>query len=185
MAVRERYCAFKAIRWFGKGGIKMDQREIKIRMFKPGDASYISYLHAQLYKEEYEFKAIFEYYVMKGLAEFIHNPDDGQLWVAEIEGKIIASIAIVKAEDNTAQLRWFLVVKEYQELGIGKRLIKTALDFCRQNKYGKVFLWTTDNLHQAHYLYEANGFKLVESKENTEWSDYVLFEERWDLTLND
>jgi len=157
---------------------------IKIRIFKPGDLSYISYLHMRLYSNVYGFKSIFEYYVMKSMSEFILNHDGSQLWAAEIDGKIIASVAIVKTDNDNAQLRWFIVSEQYQGLGIGKELIKTALEFCRQNSYRKVFLWTTDNLKSAHYLYESNGFKLVESKPNNEWTDYPLVEEKWELSLD-
>jgi len=157
---------------------------VKIREFRPGDASYISYLHMRLYQELYGFHGIFEYYVMKGLVEFLHNPDGGQMWVAEIDGEIVASIAIVKADDSSAQLRWFLVTEQCQGKGIGKKLVKIALDFCGERRYKKILLWTANNLGSARHLYESNGFVLVESKPNTEWTDELLYEELWELNIS-
>ena len=158
-------------------------QDITIRTFRPGDAGYVSYLHMQLYQKEYGFHGIFEYYVMKGLVEFLHDPSGGQLWVVEAEGEIVASIAIVKADDNTAQLRWFLVVDKYRGSGIGKALMKTAIDFCKTCGYGNVFLWTVSALSSARHLYEINGFTLVETVPNTEWASEALLEERWELHL--
>lgn len=157
--------------------------KILIRPYGPGDAGYIAHLHGKLYGNTYQFSHAFEFYVVKGLADFIADPAGGQLWVAEVNGEIAGAIAIAKAGDRTAQLRWFILEEQYQGLGIGKMLMETAIEFCHEQRYQHVFLWTVNILEAARYLYAKYGFKLTEEKKNTDWTADMLIEERWDLEL--
>ncbi|KQL41090.1 hypothetical protein AN960_05815 [Bacillus sp. FJAT-25509] len=158
--------------------------EISIRPFKPGDVGYVAYIHGKIYSTTYQFGHIFEYYVMKGLSEFLMNSNGGELWVAEVNGEIVGSIAITKANESVAQLRWFVLDEKYQGLGIGKKLIETALNFCKENEFEHVFLWTVSTLETARYLYKKYNFTLTEEKPNFEWTGSELIEERWDLVLS-
>lgn len=160
------------------------RHEINIRPFKPGDVGYVAYIHGKVYSTTYQFGRIFEYYVMKGLTEFLINSEGGELWVAEVDGEIVGSIAITYTSDSIAQLRWFVLDEKYQGLGLGKKLIETALDFCKKNNYQNVFLWTVSTLETARYLYKKYQFVLTEEKANTEWTGKMLIEERWDLDLS-
>ncbi|MFF3024807.1 GNAT family N-acetyltransferase [Gottfriedia sp. NPDC057948] len=158
--------------------------EISIRPFKPGDVGYVAYIHGKIYSTTYQFGRVFEYYVMKGLSEFILNSNGGELWVAEVNGEIVGSIAITKANESVAQLRWFVLDEKYQGLGIGKKLIETALNFCKENQFEHVFLWTVSTLETARYLYKKYNFTLTEEKPNFEWTGSELIEERWDLVFS-
>ncbi|MEH7513313.1 helix-turn-helix domain-containing GNAT family N-acetyltransferase [Gottfriedia acidiceleris] len=158
--------------------------EISIRSFKPGDVGYVAYIHGKIYSTTYQFGRVFEYYVMKGLSEFLLNPNGGELWVAEVNGEIVGSIAITKANESVAQLRWFVLDEKYQGLGIGKKLIETAINFCKENQFEHVFLWTVSTLETARYLYKKYNFTLTEEKPNFEWTGSELIEERWDLVLS-
>ncbi|MFF2877611.1 GNAT family N-acetyltransferase [Gottfriedia sp. NPDC057991] len=158
--------------------------EISIRPFKPGDVGYVAYIHGKIYSTTYQFGRVFEYYVMKGLSEFLLNPNGGELWIAEVNGEIVGSIAITKANEEVAQLRWFVLDEKYQGLGIGKKLIETALNFCKENQFEHVYLWTVSTLETARYLYKKYNFTLTEEKPNFEWTGSELIEERWDLVLS-
>ena len=160
----------------------MSNAKILIRKYGPEDASYVSYLHMKYYREHYYFKPIFEYYVMKGLSDFLHNPKGSDLWIAEDNGLVVGSIAIVKTPE-AAQLRWFLVDAKHQGKGIGRNLMNTAMYFCEEQKYGRVFLWTVSSLEVARHLYKEFGFALVEEKPNDEWTDDTIIEERWELNM--
>ncbi|MES9685303.1 GNAT family N-acetyltransferase [Bacillus sp. AFS001701] len=158
--------------------------EISIRPFKPGDVGYVAYIHGKIYSTTYQFGRVFEYYVMKGLSEFLLNPNGGELWVAEVNGEIVGSIAITKANESVAQLRWFVLDEKYQGLGIGKKLIETALNFCKEKQFDHLFLWTVSTLETARYLYKKYKFTLTEEKPNFQWTGSELIEERWDLVLS-
>jgi GNAT superfamily N-acetyltransferase len=156
---------------------------IHIRQFEPGDAGYVAYMHGKYYCKHHGFYRSSEYYFIKHLADFVHNPTGGMLWIAEAEGNIIGSVAIVRVDNKTAQFRWFLVDENYQGRGVGSRLIKTALDFCREHNYEDVFLWTFKGLDRARTLYDKAGFVLTEEKANNEWSSAQIIEQKMELRL--
>lgn len=160
------------------------QSNVSIRSFRAGDVGYVAHLHGILYDKTYKFGPMFEYYVMKGLAEFMINNDGGELWVVEVNGKIVGSIAITKSNNTVAQLRWFVLDENYQGLGIGKKLMETAINFCHNQGYQHVFLWTVSILETARYLYKKYNFTLTEEKSNDEWTGTKLIEERWDLDFS-
>ena len=159
--------------------------EALIRPFQPGDVGYVAYLHGNLYDKTYKFGQKFEYYVMKGLTEFMIDTDGGELWIAEVNGEIAGSIAITKFSDTVAQLKWFVLNENYQGMGIGKKLMETALNFSKEQNYQHVFLWTVSTLETARHLYKKYNFRLTEEKPNEEWTTTKLIEERWDLILSD
>jgi GNAT superfamily N-acetyltransferase len=151
---------------------------------KPGDIGYLIYLHGILYAKEYGYDRTFEAYVAGGLAEFVQSfsSDRDRIWLAEANGQIIGSIAIVGHSKVDAQLRWFLVHPDYRGLGIGKELLKDAIQFCRGRKYKTIFLWTTSELMEAAHLYTSFGFRKTEEKTHKIWGKN-LTEERYDLNL--
>ncbi|MFD1739479.1 GNAT family N-acetyltransferase [Bacillus salitolerans] len=159
------------------------QPNVSIRPFQPGDVGFVAHLHGRLYEHTYKFGEMFEYYVMKGLTEFMINTDGGELWIAEVDGKMVGSIAITKSNDSVAQLRWFILDENYHGMGIGKKLMETAIHFCKEQGYKHIFLWTVNILDTARYLYKKYQFKLTEERPNHEWTGTKLIEERWDLNL--
>lgn len=155
---------------------------ITIRTRRAGDLGYITYRHAVLYQEEYGLKPVFEQYVMDGLLAFQKSQSEGDIWIAESGGRIAGFIGVVASDSETAQLRWFLIEPEFRGLGLGRRLMSTAMDFCREKGFRHVFLWTFDELDVARHLYSEYGFKPTEKADNNIWKNGVV-EERWDLIL--
>jgi GNAT superfamily N-acetyltransferase len=151
---------------------------------KPGDIGYITYLHGILYAKEYGYDETFEAYVACGLAEFVQSfsPDEDRIWLAETNSHIVGSIAVVGCSKEEAQLRWFLVHPDYRGFGIGKKLLQEALQFCRENKYKIIFLWTTSELAAASHLYSGFGFRKTEEKTHNIWGKRVT-EEKYYLYL--
>lgn len=151
---------------------------------KPGDLGYLIYLHGALYAKEYKYDQTFEMYVAHGLVEFIEafNPYRDRIWLAEAEGRIIGSVAIVRSTKLEAQLRWYLVHPDYRGQGLGKILIQKALNFCKDRKYNSVFLWTTSELATAAHLYAEAGFKKKEVKSHNVWGKFIA-EEKYELKI--
>jgi len=161
----------------------MPSFEIQIRQSEPGDAGYVAYMHGRYYWKHHGFHPGAEYYFIKYLADFVHDPAGGTLWIAEANESIVGSAAVVRVDDETAQFRWFLVDEKYQDMGIGSRLIKTALDFCREMHYRHIFLWTFKGLDPARHLYDKAGFVLAEEKLNHEWSSATIIEQKMELRM--
>ena len=151
---------------------------------RPGDIGYIIYLHGTLYRREYYLDHTFEGYVASGLGEFAKSFDQrkDRLWLAEESERIVGSIAIAGQVDHTAQLRWFLVHPEARGSGLGGRLLRDALEFCRSNEFRSVFLWTLSDLKAAAQLYQQAGFHRTEQKTHEIWGA-MRTEERYDLVL--
>ena len=151
---------------------------------KAGDIGYITYLHGTLYAAEYGLDHTFEGYVAAGLGQFAntYNSEHDYFAVAELDGTIVGSVAIVGQPDQTAQLRWFLVDPDARGQGLGKRLLRDAVDFCRQRNYKSVFLWTISELKTATHLYRDAGFQLTEQNTHEIWGA-VRTEEKYELGL--
>jgi GNAT superfamily N-acetyltransferase len=151
---------------------------------KPGDLGYITHLHGRVFHEEYGFDTTFESYVARPLSDFSLAEDRSRqrVWIVEMDEKIVGCVAIVDAGGNEAQLRWLLLTKETRGKGLGKRLMREALGFCREVGYDNVFLWTIDALHAAGSLYLKNGFKVTEEKRHVMWG-VMVNEQRYDLRL--
>jgi N-acetylglutamate synthase-like GNAT family acetyltransferase len=151
---------------------------------RPGDIGYLIYLHGILYAKEYKYDQTFEVYVAHGLVEFVKsfNPYRDRIWIAEVKGRIIGAVAIVRTSKVEAQLRWFLVHPDYRGQGLGKSLLEEALKFCKERKYNKVFLWTTSELTTGSHLYTLAGFKKTEVKSHNVWGKFIS-EEKYDLGI--
>jgi ribosomal protein S18 acetylase RimI-like enzyme len=149
----------------------------------PGDLGSIIGLHGVVYAREYGFDNTFEAYVAGPLAEFVRcRTDRDRLWIAEREGRLVGCIAIVGTSHEQAQLRWFLVDPSVRGLGLGKKLLREAVEFCKHCSYETVFLWTVSALTVAARLYRSFGFEKVEERPSQKWGVGVV-EEKYLLPL--
>ena len=163
----------------------MPNTSISIRAgIKPGDLGAIMHLHGVLYAEESGLDWTFEFYIAQGYAEAAEAFTSGRarLWVAEDTGKVVGSIAIVEHSPDAAQLRWFLLHPSVRGQGLGRRLLKEAVEFSRASGYRRVFLWTLGNLDAATHLYRTFGFQKTEEATHRLWGK-TLTEERYELSL--
>ncbi|MBE8723347.1 bifunctional helix-turn-helix transcriptional regulator/GNAT family N-acetyltransferase [Flavobacterium hungaricum] len=151
----------------------------------PGDIGYIIHLHGAIYGKEYHFSSDFEKYVIKTFYDFLekHSPEKDRIWMAEYHNKIVGCAAIIHQPNEEAQLRWFLLDPAFRGLGIGKRLLTDAIDFCKEQKFKNVFLLTTSLQDKALQMYKMAGFELTMSEEVQEWGK-TFNEERYDLKLS-
>jgi ribosomal protein S18 acetylase RimI-like enzyme len=165
--------------------MNVSSEDIVIRTeLKEGDIGYITWLHGILYKKEYNYSISFESYVAAGLHEFYQNYDrlKDRAWVCEHHETIIGFLLLMHRENNTAQLRYFILKPEYRGIGLGKKLMNLYMEFLKNGGYKSSFLWTTNELPAAAHLYIQHGFKLTEEKESTAFGK-PLKEQRYDLIL--
>ncbi len=160
--------------------------DLSIRTAMPGDLGIVVERHMNFYKTQYNLDETFESYLFEGIARFLKNRENGlgQAWVVVHGDMIVGSIAIDHAEEKVAQLRWFLIDPEFRGMGMGRRLMEEALEFCRMNLYHRIFLWTFSELRNARHLYEMYGFSPTEEAKHVVWGREIT-EERWDILLFD
>jgi ribosomal protein S18 acetylase RimI-like enzyme len=151
---------------------------------RPGDLGAIIALHGTVYAREHGFDMTFEAYVAGPLAELVVRgvSERERLWLAERDGNLVGSIAIVAASTQEAQLRWFLVDPRARGVGLGSWLLTEAVAFTEERGYGSVFLWTVSALAAAAHLYRAAGFRKVEERPGRLWGTDVV-EEKYVLPL--
>lgn len=153
----------------------------------PGAIGRIVELHALCYERLAGFGLPFESKVARELAEFCQRYDaqrDG-LWLALRDGRVEASIAIDgnHADRDGAHLRWFIVADSLRGSGVGKVLLGKAMEFCRNKRYPRTYLWTFAGLDAARHLYEQAGFRLVSQQVGSQWGGEVE-EQRFELRFD-
>jgi DNA-binding MarR family transcriptional regulator/GNAT superfamily N-acetyltransferase len=151
---------------------------------QPGDVGDIIRLHGRLYAAEYNYDLRFEQYVTDTLHEFLptYDPAKDRVWLAFCFGELVGMIAIIHKGRGRAQLRWFLIQPAFRGIGLGRALMKEAMDFCRQQRFKEVYLLTTNQQQTAAGIYLKAGFVKTSSEPVQLWGQH-LYEERYDLKM--
>ena len=161
--------------------------EIKITGgYIPGSIGRVVELHGTYYHTHWGFGPFFESKVAAEMAEFLgrYNEDQDGIWTVSSEGRIEGSIIIdgIHAKHEGAHLRWFIVSDRLRGKGAGNMLIQTAIDFCRNKNYERIYLWTFEELRAARHLYEKYGFQITEQHKGRQWGK-VVKEQRFELVF--
>lgn len=155
-----------------------------LRPHRPGDLGWVVQRQTLLYAHEYGWDGSFEAMVAEIAARFIANFQPGKeaCWMAERDGDILGSVMLVENAPGIAQLRMLYVEARARGLGVGTKLVAACDDFARQAGYRAIRLWTNANLLSARRLYEAAGYRLIES-EPYQGFGQSLVGETWEKTL--
>ncbi len=145
--------------------------------YTPGSIGRIAELHGTYYHAHWNFGLFFEAKVATDLSAFLQRYDDSRdgLWTAVVDGRVEGAVVIdgIHAGTEGAHLRWFIVSDALRDQGAGRRLIETALAFCREKHYDRVYLWTFKGLDAARHLYTSLGFELVDQRRGEQWGTVV------------
>jgi GNAT superfamily N-acetyltransferase len=96
---------------------------------------------------------------------------------------VVGSVFLVKGpDDDTAKLRLLYVEPAARGIGIGARLVEECRLFARAAGYRRIVLWTNSVLTSARRIYEAAGYRLMESKPHRSFG-HDLVGETWELEL--
>ena len=161
-------------------------KDIKYVGYYPGVVGKIIESHAVYYYENWGFDVTFETQVGRELSEFVSKFDKNRdgLWVATRRKEFAGALAIDgrHAFIEGVRLRWFIVEPKLHGGGIGKELIRLAVEFCKQKRYPKVYLWTFKGLESARKVYEAANFRLCEESDVFQWGQNIK-EQKYELEL--
>jgi GNAT superfamily N-acetyltransferase len=141
--------------------------EVELRRgYEPGVVGRIGELHGRYYAAAWGSGAPFEILVSRALCDFVEHYDARKdlLLTAHVDGVMVGSLAVAGRTPGpgSAQLRFVIVDPAYQGRGAGKAMLNTALDWCREAGFRKVFLWTVDHLPASRSMYEKAGFRVTE-----------------------
>lgn len=103
---------------------------------------------------------------IRNLAEnYLGEDESSCLWIAEQDGRgPVGMVAVKSAGDHIGEIRRLRVAPDMRNRGIGSRLVREALSFCRDRGFVKVILDTTVNQQAAITLFQRVGFRLNRKK---------------------
>lgn len=85
----------------------------------------------------------------------------GAIYLAEYDGRIIGSAALMKEHDGVFELAKMAVAKDFQKKGISKLLLEKCIQKAKDTKVSKITLFSNHQLKAAIGLYEQYGFRHV------------------------
>ncbi|KAF1678942.1 bifunctional helix-turn-helix transcriptional regulator/GNAT family N-acetyltransferase [Bacillus sp. SKDU12] len=154
--------------------------EISIRdYFISDDLQLLIEKQQQFYAETHGWDDTFLAYLQETF-----DADIEKIWIAESGGKFAGSVGLVKHDEKTVQLRWFLVDAAFRGRGLGTQLLEHLVAYCRDMGFKRIFLWTVSTMAEARPLYKKLGFRVSEVKQEAPLWGQRLTEERWDLELS-
>lgn len=155
-----------------------------LREHRPGDIGWVVSAHGALYAQEYGFDITFEVLVAEIAAQFLRkfDPAHERCWMAEIDGKTVGSVFLVRQSKAVAKLRLLVVDPAARGCGVGKLLVAQCIEHARKLGYKKLVLWTQSCLLPARGIYVQAGFRLVRSEPHHSFG-VDLVGEFWELEL--
>jgi len=92
---------------------------------------------------------------------YIYITFGSDLIVADVGGKVVGYIALMNHGKN-AKIVSFAVRREFRGRGIGGKLLKAAIERCRQRGKERILLEVRVSNTVAQRLYKKNGFEIID-----------------------
>lgn len=138
-----------------------------IRQFSPADAQAVVDLVLSIQQSEFGIPITLE--AQPDLQDIpgFYQRENGGFWVAESQGAVIGTIALLDIGNRQAALRKMFVAESHRgpEHGVARQLLATLLEWCRSRGISEIYLGTTGAFLAAHRFYEKNGFKELSKRE--------------------
>jgi ribosomal protein S18 acetylase RimI-like enzyme len=131
------------------------------------------------YKPAFEFLNrawIEEYFIMEEEdLKTLQNPesyileDGGEVFFAILDGEVVGTAAMIQTDKGIYELAKMAVARQFQGLGIGKKLLSRCIDFSKEREATEIFLITNDSLKPALSLYLSFGFVLNDQNDDNRY----------------
>tara|TARA_B100000902_G_scaffold399917_1_gene473612 strand:- start:2474 stop:2947 length:474 start_codon:yes stop_codon:yes gene_type:complete len=131
------------------------------------------------YKPAFEFLNrawIEEYFIMEEEdLKTLQNPesyileDGGEVFFAILYGEVVGTAAMIQTDKGIYELAKMAVARQFQGLGIGKKLLSRCIDFSKEREATEIFLITNDSLKPALSLYLSFGFVLNDQNDDNRY----------------
>jgi RimJ/RimL family protein N-acetyltransferase len=158
----------------------------KVRIFNRRDSEAVIKLISNIIVNEFKFKLEIDSLDSDifCIEEHYNKSRGGCFWVAEQgddtnnnnNNQIIGTIAIrnLKQFEYTCELKRMYVGREFRRLGIGQKMLETAIDFAKNFGYKRVILDSSKYLDAARTLYLTNDFVDIQRYNNNYRADVFM-----------
>jgi GNAT superfamily N-acetyltransferase len=149
-------------------------RGVKVRAFQKSDYDKVREFILDIIVNEFKFKLEFDTFDSDifAIEETYSKSNGGCFWVAETNvdddsatqqkhhQKIVGTTAIrnLKQFESTCELKRMYVRSGFRQLGVGQKLLDTAINFAKSVGYSRLVLDSSKILNAARALYLKNGF---------------------------
>ncbi len=151
-----------------------NSKTIRIDIYTPGDENELIVLVTAVLAE-YNFK--FDQKLdadMYNIEETYINAG-GLFLVAKDDGRVVGCAGVRRISDDLAELRRIYLYPEYRISGVGMKLAEKALNFCRQKRFNKIVLDTTERNRAAIVFFTKLGFTVIKKE-----GEKIFYEMRLD-----
>ncbi len=130
---------------------------IRLRQYQPKDWNAIATIHDRARLDELKASVGVEAFL--SLAETAENEElfEGEVWVACDDDIVVGFVAV---DSEMTWISWLYVLPDRYRQGIGRRLLKQAINNCGSIVYTSVLSGNDAALN----LYQSEGFKIIETK---------------------
>lgn len=141
----------------------MRNSPVEIRPYSEADGDAVRGLISGIQRDE--FGMSIDLRDQPDLADIIsfYRSGLGDFWVADHDGAIIGTIALIDIGERAGALRKMFVGKEFRgpQYGIADRLLDALLTSARRSGLERIFLGTAELFHAAHRFYRRHGFEEI------------------------
>lgn len=134
-----------------------------LRRFNKDDAKGVKELILSILTKEYPFdKSAYSDSDLDKIQEVYGGTKDSFM-VIEEGGAVVGTVGVKEDSKESALLRRLFVDIKHRNKGYGKELITSAINFCKEKAYKRIYFRCTDRMEAAMNLCLKNGFKEVEA----------------------
>jgi DNA-binding MarR family transcriptional regulator/N-acetylglutamate synthase-like GNAT family acetyltransferase len=141
---------------------KRQLEETKIIDYKPRYRKYFRTLNLEWLNEYFSVEPIDEKILSHPEEEILKH--GGKIFFAQLDGKIVGTVALIKHSHNTYEIAKMAVTEKAQGRQVGKKLALVAIDRAKSLGARTVLLNTNPKLETANKLYSRLGFVQVGPK---------------------
>ncbi|MFH1337027.1 MAG: bifunctional helix-turn-helix transcriptional regulator/GNAT family N-acetyltransferase [Candidatus Zixiibacteriota bacterium] len=146
-----------------KAQIKKRQlKKVKIIDYKPRYQKYFRTLNLEWLKKYFSVEPLDEKMLSHPEGEILRQ--GGRIFFAQLDGKIVGTVALIKHSDSTYEIAKMAVTERAQGRQAGKRLVLAAIEKARSLGGRTILLNTSFKLTAANNLYRQLGFVQLRPK---------------------
>jgi N-acetylglutamate synthase-like GNAT family acetyltransferase len=136
---------------------------LRIRSSEPEDAGAIAAVILPIQQLEFGIPITLEAQPDLSDIRSFYQHGCGNFWVAEVDGSIVGTIALLDIGNGNAALRKMFVARPFRgaEHGVARSLLQEPLKWAAEKRVASIYLGTTAKFLAAHRFYEKHGFKKV------------------------